>query len=111
MKWIIYYIIKEIKFDFNILDTNDNKKKLPFDFIFDGYEFEQKWNNYNDEDYLFKNEEFIKLIKKYVEMYYIIKTLDLNMDYIKIKIKELYPEFHRIDCDYTYTIDNQTEDN
>lgn len=43
-------------------------------------------------------------------MYYIIKTLDLNMDYIKIKIKELYPEFHRIDCDYTYMIYNQTED-
>ena len=28
------------------------------------------------------------------------------MDDLKLKIKQLYPEFHRIDCDYRYNTED-----
>lgn len=101
--------IKEIKFDFLILDTNDQSEKLPFEFIIEGWKSRLQWTTYDYENYLYRNEEFINLIEKYTRMYYAIKILDNNMDDLKLKIKQLYPEFHRIDCDYRYNTEDDSD--
>ena len=100
--------IKEIKFDFLLVDKHDQKEKIPFKFIIEGWKSRLKWNH-DYENHIYRNEKFIDLVKKYARMYYAIKILDTNMDYVKLKIRKLYPEFHRIDCDYRYKYTNDTD--
>ena len=52
------------------------------------------------------DKELERLLELYVESYYLIKTFDLNMDYIKMKIKEKYPNFEKIFCSYEYDVED-----
>ena len=98
---ILAKTIEGIKFDFIMRDIDDQSEKIPFKFIIEKTKSRLQWNH-NYENHLYRNEEFIDLVEKYSRMYYAIKILDTNMDYVKLQIRQLYPEFHRIDCDYRY---------
>ena len=95
------YTLKEIKFDFLILDTDNKSEILPFEFIIKGWKNRLDWTH-DYTNHIYRNEEFIDLIKKYARMIYAVKILDANMDNLKLKIKNLYPKFHNIKCDYNY---------
>ena len=100
--------IKGIKFDFLLVDNNDQKEQVPFKFIIEESKLRLQWNH-DYENQFYKNEEFIDLVEKYARMYYVIKILDTNMDIIKLQIKQLKPDFHRIECDYRYEFTDDTD--
>lgn len=106
---ILSNTLKEIKFDFLILDTNDISERLPFKFIIEGLKSRLEWN-YDYENHIYRNEVFIDLVEKYARMYFAIKILDANMDNLKLQMKQIYPEFHRIDCQYHYESDSDSEE-
>ena len=81
--------LKEINFDFLILDTDDQSEKLPFEFIIEGWKTRLKWNH-DYENHIYINEEFIDLVEKYARMFYAIKILDANMDNLKLQMKQKY---------------------
>lgn len=91
--------LKEIIFDLK-MTNNDHIIKLPFIFKLsrNSYCLKEEWIDESCE----KNLDFLNLVKNYVKFFYLIKTIDLNMDYIKNKIKEIYPDFNKIICDYKY---------
>lgn len=93
--------LKEIKFDFLILDTDDQSENLPFEFIIEGWKTRLQWNH-DYENHIYRNEEFIDLFEKYARMFYAIKILDAYMDNLKLQMKQIYPEFHNLDCNYDY---------
>ena len=100
--------IEGINFDFLLVDSNDQKEQLPFKFIIEGFKSRLKWNH-EYKNHLYRNEEFIDLVEKYARMYYAIKILDTNMDYLKLQIKQLEPEFHKVECDYRYKFTDDSD--
>lgn len=107
---ILRNTIEEIKFDFLLVDRHDQSEELPFKFIINWWKSRLKFNH-DYENHIYRNEKFIDLVEKYARMYYAIKILDTNMDFVKLKIRKLYPEFHNLDCDYRYkyTDDSDSE--